>query len=232
MKLSFERTKNKIKNIWNFIDELRGRIVELNEGLNSVKLSNEALWKEINKSNPVIKKSNEIDVNKCYLVALNSDGSIMLDTNGTEKISALFTGNKKGAVIWDTANKCWRFIPYYLKINLNPANVYYESRGALSTALCIKVRHNLQLEVTDDIIVHAYWVGRRRIDYPAIPPDGYVIPSTYLDNIDSGFRIIDSTANELSLELKVILNSDLANYSIDSTEIECYIQPGLIELKS
>lgn len=114
MKTVYDKTKGKIKALWTFIEELQGQIETLQEQLNSVIQSNETLWQEINKPKTVTKKSYEIDVNKCYLVALNSDGSISTDSHGIEKISVLYSAdNTKTSVVWDETAKCFRLYAVY-----------------------------------------------------------------------------------------------------------------------
>lgn len=56
----------------------------------------------------------EIDVERCYLVRRDSDGEIMLDSNGVEMKSPLYNSDStKTSVVWDTNAQCWRFYAVY-----------------------------------------------------------------------------------------------------------------------
>ena len=114
MKKVYDKTKGKIKALWDIIDELTGKIEKLTEESASVVKSNDTLWQEINKPKTVIKKSYEIDINKCYLVSLNSDGSVEVDSHGNEKISAIYSeDNTKTSIVWDETAKCFRLFAVY-----------------------------------------------------------------------------------------------------------------------
>jgi len=111
MRQVYDKTKNKIKNIWNFIDELRGIIETLNTEVSILRESNTALWQEINKPKTIIKKNNDIIVDKSYLIKQNSSGVIETDSNGIEKISPLFSNDiLKSGSYWDEESKIHRLL--------------------------------------------------------------------------------------------------------------------------
>ena len=59
-------------------------------------------------------KCGQIDVKKTYLVQLDSDGNIELDSRGQEMKSSLWNvDSSKSAVVWDENAKVWRFYAVY-----------------------------------------------------------------------------------------------------------------------
>jgi len=59
-------------------------------------------------------KTGEIDVAKTYLVRRDSEGSIMLDTNGNEMKAPLYnTDQTKTNLVWDVDARVWRFVAVY-----------------------------------------------------------------------------------------------------------------------
>ena len=59
----------------------------------------------------------EIDVEKCYFVQKNPDGSIRLDENGEEMKSLIYSADEtKTSLVWDSINLCWRFYAVYAEL--------------------------------------------------------------------------------------------------------------------
>ena len=56
----------------------------------------------------------EIDVDKCYFVQKNEDGSIKLDENGNEMKAKIFnTDETKTNILWDKTALMWRWLAVY-----------------------------------------------------------------------------------------------------------------------
>jgi hypothetical protein len=56
----------------------------------------------------------EIDVKRCYLVMRDADGNIVVDSNGNEMKSTLYSNDStKTSVVWDINARCWRFYATY-----------------------------------------------------------------------------------------------------------------------
>lgn len=56
----------------------------------------------------------ELDVDKCFFVQKNPDGTIKLDSNGHEMKSKIFsTTLASNSLVWDKVNQCWKFYAVY-----------------------------------------------------------------------------------------------------------------------
>jgi len=108
MKKEYAKTKNKIKKLWESIEELTGILEKKDEEILSLQKSLAKLWAEFNRQKTELNVDHNINVNKCYLKEIESDGTIILDDNGNEKISPLLP-----EVVWDEDTKSWKFYAVY-----------------------------------------------------------------------------------------------------------------------
>lgn len=109
MKPIYDKTKNKIKNLWEAVSDLQGQLDAKTEQIKALQNSTDGAWQELNRPKSVLPDAKFIDVTKHYLVEFDAEGKVELDTNGQKKMSPLYSSDDVlTSAVWDEYSKIWR----------------------------------------------------------------------------------------------------------------------------